>query len=150
MNCGETRIVSYDELTTLVKEVFEVLRVRKAEGATVLALHGDLGAGKTTFTKFLGQQLGVSEHMVSPTFTIMKGYETTDETFAHLIHMDAYRIDVMDELGPLRFTELLAMPHTLCIIEWAERVQSALPKDTTHLSLAVVDEHTRTAHLSCL
>jgi tRNA A37 threonylcarbamoyladenosine biosynthesis protein TsaE len=78
----------------------------------------------------------------------MKGYETTDDSFTHLIHMDAYRIDDISELGPLRFADLLATSKTLFCIEWAEKIESALPEGIINLTLTVVDEYTRTAHLS--
>lgn len=148
MEIGETRLIKKDELELFVQEILLMLKNHAGDGATVLALSGDLGAGKTTFTSVLGRQLGVFEPVVSPTFTIMKGYETTDETFTHLIHMDAYRIDDHSELGPLRITDIFAMPKTLFCIEWVEKILAALPKDIFTLTLAVVDETTRTATLS--
>lgn len=145
---SETMTVSKDELPALAIQVVELAKSAMDGGATVVALHGDLGAGKTTFTQALGQSLGVTEHITSPTFTIMKGYETTDETFTRLIHMDAYRIDDISELGPLRFSDILASPNTLFCIEWAEKIKDALPEEAIQLTLEVVDENTRTATLS--
>ncbi len=145
---SEMRIVNKEELSTLAAEVLALAKGAAHAGATVIALHGDLGAGKTTFVQTLGQLLGVSEQITSPTFTIMKGYETTDDTFATLIHMDAYRIDDISELGPLRFSEILNTPNTLVCIEWAEKIKDALPAGVINLTLEVADETTRTATLS--
>ena len=144
----EERIITLDDLGGLVQEVLVELRTVAPLGATVLALHGDLGAGKTTFTQALGRALGVLEQITSPTFTIMKGYETTDVGFIHLIHMDAYRIDDSNELGPLRFAEILSTPKTLFCIEWAEKITAALPEKVLNLSLSVASETTRNVRIS--
>jgi tRNA threonylcarbamoyladenosine biosynthesis protein TsaE len=135
--------ITREALPEAVAAVLGELKERAAAGATVLALHGDLGAGKTTFVQELGRQLGVSEDITSPTFTIMKGYETTDETFKTLIHMDAYRIDDESELAPLHFVDILATSETLFCIEWAEKIAGALPGQILEVTLSVVDETTR-------
>ena len=147
MLLGE-RTVSKEELSELALEIIRECRARGSGRAVVIALHGDLGAGKTTLVQALGAALGISEPTTSPTFTIMKGYETEDADFTHLIHMDAYRIEDLSELGPLRFTELLASPRTLFCIEWAEKITPALPSDVLNISLSVLDEETRTVHIS--
>lgn len=106
-----------------------------SSGATVLVLSGDLGAGKTTFTQALAARLGVLDVVQSPTFTIMKFYNTTDTDFKQLIHMDAYRIENISELKPLRFAELLKRPETLICIEWGERIAEVLPKEKISLTI---------------
>lgn len=103
--------------------------------ATILVLTGDLGAGKTTFTQILAKQLGVKEVVQSPTFTIMKFYDTTDNVFKRFIHMDAYRIEDILELKPLGLVELLKQPNTLICIEWGERIREALPRGITTLTI---------------
>ncbi len=148
MTIGETKMILKDDLETLAVEVLDILTKENTEGAVVLALSGDLGAGKTTFTSVLAKQLGITETVVSPTFTIMKGYETTSEVFPHLVHMDAYRIDDTSELGPLRFLELLETGGVLLCLEWPEKISEALPLHILTLTLGVVDENTRTATLS--
>lgn len=150
MNEVTTREIKKEELDVFAAEVLDMLKAGATEGASVLALSGDLGAGKTTFTQALGRRLGVAGDITSPTFTIMKGYETTDESFAHLVHMDAYRIEDEDELRPLRFAEILATPQTLLVVEWAELIKGALPQATFHLTLSIKDETTRVATLSRL
>lgn len=96
-------------------------------GATLVGLSGDLGAGKTTFTQQLALELGVKERVQSPTFTILKSYQTNHPQFKQLFHMDAYRIESLTELEPLRFEELLSTPETLFCIEWPEKIMAALP-----------------------
>jgi tRNA threonylcarbamoyladenosine biosynthesis protein TsaE len=145
---SDTRTVAIEGLSVLAAELLLMAKNQMSEGATILALHGDLGAGKTTFVQALGKSLGVTEQITSPTFTIMKGYETTSADFEHLIHMDAYRIDDIAELGPLRFSEILATPKTLFCIEWAEKIKEALPVSVINLTLAVADENTRTVHIA--
>jgi tRNA threonylcarbamoyladenosine biosynthesis protein TsaE len=119
------------DLTDLKDLVFNLVKnlPNKSDGATVVALSGDLGAGKTTLVQYLAIALGVTEVVTSPTFTIMKGYELpTGHSFERLIHMDAYRIDDLAELSPLRFNEILTTPKTLFCIEWAEKISAALPE----------------------
>lgn len=142
------RTIQKEDLEAFAEEVLGLCRGEAKERATVIALHGDLGAGKTTFVQALGKALGVTEQITSPTFTIMKGYETTDADFAHLIHMDAYRIEALDELGPLRFEDILNTPGTLFCIEWAEKIATALPTSVLNISLAVASETSRSVHIS--
>jgi tRNA threonylcarbamoyladenosine biosynthesis protein TsaE len=150
MNDVHERDVTKDELDKFAGEVLALLKEAVSTGAQVIALSGDLGAGKTSFTQALGRQLGITEDITSPTFTIMKGYETTDDAFAHLVHMDAYRIESLDELRPLRFDEILGTPKTLLVVEWAELIKEAILPAALHLTLSIKDETTRTATLSRL
>jgi tRNA threonylcarbamoyladenosine biosynthesis protein TsaE len=94
----------------------------------VITLKGDLGAGKTTLVQELARQLGVSAVVTSPTFSIIKSYPLVNSgQFTTLIHMDAYRIDDLSELLPLRFNETLREESLLWCIEWAEKIAPALP-----------------------
>ena len=94
-----------------------------------LALIGDLGSGKTTFTKHLAKHLGVKEMVNSPTFLLMKEYQANHNYWQELVHIDAYRLDSVDELKALRFSELWFRKRTIICIEWADKITSALPKD---------------------
>lgn len=141
--------MSTHEITTLAElEVFAEVFVKnitaQSGGATVVGLVGDLGAGKTTFVQLLAKYLGVVESVTSPTYLIMREYETTHPVFKQLVHMDAYRIEDGGELGPLRFAEVLARPGTLVCIEWVERIKDALPPGYTTLSFTVQPDTTRT------
>ncbi len=142
------REVTKEQLDDFAGEVLAMVKEGATTEAKVIALSGDLGAGKTTFTQALGRCLGITEDMTSPTFTIMKGYETTDDTFTHVVHMDAYRIESEEELRPLRFDEILKMPNTLLVVEWAELINGAIPATALYITLSIKDETTRTATLS--
>jgi len=113
--------------------------------ATVLGLTGEMGAGKTTLAQAIARSLGVADTVVSPTFVIAKFYEATKGSFKALVHIDAYRIDSLDELGPIGFEDILAQPETLVIIEWPERIDAALPDQAVRLQIDH-DEDKRTIH----
>lgn len=102
---------------------------------TVVALSGDLGAGKTTFVQLLAKMLMITETVNSPTFVLMKLYETEDSVFEKLVHIDAYRIEDSSEMGPLNFTEIITTPNTLVCIEWAENIADLLPLGTLKVAL---------------
>jgi tRNA threonylcarbamoyladenosine biosynthesis protein TsaE len=132
-------VTTIDELAAVAVSVKNQLAALPTTPATVLTLRGDLGAGKTAFVQCLGRSLGVTEQIVSPTFVVMKMYETSDERFATLVHMDAYRIESEAEVAPLRLGELLEQSHTLCCIEWAERIAGVLPAVRTELAISETD-----------
>jgi tRNA threonylcarbamoyladenosine biosynthesis protein TsaE len=112
--------------------------VEHSESASLVTLTGDLGAGKTTFTGQLAGYLGVTEPVVSPTFGIMKSYELLDHSdFDRLVHIDAYRIEDISEIGPLRFAELFQTPRTLICLEWPEQIASVLPKQKVAVTLEI-------------
>jgi len=102
----------------------------------ILALVGDLAAGKTTFTQGLAAALAVDEYAASPTFTYINEYHGAD---LDLIHVDAYRLHRGDELEAMGFWEYLEKP-AIAVIEWADIVQSILPPDAFHLRFRAHDE----------
>lgn len=99
---------------------------KKLKGGEILALSGDLGAGKTTFTQFLAKALGVKVHVNSPTFVIMRIYKTTRHPFQHLAHIDAYRLDSEKELEYLGLDQYLGQSTAITVIEWAEKIKNEL------------------------
>lgn len=111
--------------------------------ATVAALQGDLGAGKTTFTQEVGKTLGVVENMHSPTFVIEKIYNIDFKGFKKLIHIDAYRIEKESELIHLGWNEIIQESTNLIFIEWPERVPGLIPNDAKRILFKHVDENTR-------
>ena len=88
---------------------------------SVVCLTGDLGAGKTTFTKSIAKGLGIEEHITSPTFTIVNEYEGREK----LYHFDVYRISSPEEMHEIGFEEYLASDG-VCIIEWADMIKELL------------------------
>jgi tRNA threonylcarbamoyladenosine biosynthesis protein TsaE len=102
---------------------------------TTLALHGDMGVGKTTFVQGLAEGLGVKEHVTSPTFAIYSVYQGQGRK---LVHLDAYRLEHEAQLESLLLDEFLTSPYVLAV-EWPEKTGAWLPKDAWHLTLAIVD-----------
>jgi len=111
--------------------------------ARVVGLKGELGSGKTTFVKGVARALGVVESITSPTFVILKRYNTTSTIFKELFHIDAYRIDRAQELLDLGWEDIYKDTSTLIFIEWPENVRKILPKDAIKLDFTFIDEHTR-------
>ena len=111
--------------------------------AMVVALRGELGAGKTTFTQKVGEILGVAENMHSPTFVIMKIYNIDFRGFKNFIHIDAYRIEKDSELLHLGWEEIISEPENLVFIEWPENVPGLIPENAKRISFKHVDENTR-------
>ena len=132
-----------EDMARAVAGIASVLPRKKT--ATVLALSGELGAGKTTFVQLLGKQLGVSEHITSPTFVVMKQYPVAGHDWVRtLVHVDAYRIEDIDEIRVLRLAEILSKPETILCIEWPERIKSCVPDGAFHVSIALNADGSRT------
>ena len=117
--------------------------IEKGERATVVALQGDLGAGKTAFAQEVGKLLGVSDNMASPTFVIEKIYDIDWNGFEKLIHIDAYRLESEKELLHLGWEEVVREPENLVVIEWPERVSSLIPSDAKRVQFKFIDNTTR-------
>ncbi len=96
----------------------------------VLALTGDLGAGKTTFTQGFAKGLGIKEKIISPTFVLIRQHQipATDKT---LYHIDLYRLEKKADVKQLGLRDLLNSSNHLILIEWAEKIKDFLPKNTT-------------------
>ncbi len=106
----------------------------------VIALYGEMGAGKTTFTKSLCKVLGVLDGVNSPTFTLINEYRTSDgET---IYHFDFYRINKLEEAFDIGFEEFVESGN-LCIIEWPEKIEQILPPDTLRVKISVLDDGKR-------
>lgn len=100
---------------------------------TLITLKGDLGAGKTTFTKALGQALGVKRTINSPTFTILKIYHGT----LPLYHMDTYRLEGVEQ--DLGFDEYFE-GDGVCIVEWPDYIEQQLPKQRLEIVLHRIED----------
>ena len=98
----------------------------------VLALHGDLGAGKTTLTQGIAAGLGISQRVTSPTFTLVNQYPLSNHW--HLIHIDSYRLN-QGEAETIGLDEILDDEQAIVIIEWAERVAELLPAERVDIHL---------------
>ena len=116
------------------------------ERATLVTLSGNLGAGKTAFTKTIAWALGIEESVTSPTFVLEKIYQLGGPAskFARLVHIDAYRLEGGAELAALGFDELMKDSGNLILLEWPEKVADALPVPTIKISIAVNIDDSRT------
>ncbi len=103
---------------------------KRLKGGEIVALEGDLGAGKTTFTQYLAKILGVKKQVTSPTFVLMKIYPITNHQspITNLVHVDCYRLDDPQELFYLGIEEYLNKKDTLVVIEWADKIRNYLKK----------------------
>lgn len=93
------------------------------EKGDVISLSGDLGAGKTTFTQYLGKELGIHEDITSPTFNLVHCYEFDQGKF---YHVDLYRLNSEEEIESLDMDSFL-YPDGITVIEWAENASSYMP-----------------------
>jgi tRNA threonylcarbamoyladenosine biosynthesis protein TsaE len=107
----------------------------------VIALFGDLGAGKTAFARFLIQALGVEDEVPSPTFTLVQTYDVAGRDFEAVWHFDLYRIDDPDDLDELGMDE--AFDTGVTLIEWPERMGNRLPTDRLSIALTLVEDRRR-------
>lgn len=128
-------------LTNSEAETREVAR-RLAEGITcgaTVCLRGDLGVGKTVFAKGFCAALGVTEHVSSPTFTLVNEYELENRV---LYHFDLYRIEDADELYEIGFSDFVN-GESISLIEWPERAEELLPAKRMEVSIVRTEEDGR-------
>lgn len=119
---------SPEETQALAAALAAELSASGGKGASVLALHGELGSGKTCFVQGLARALGVRQPVTSPTFTIVNEYRGRRP----LIHMDLYRLSDPGELLSIDFENYIEA-EGLVVIEWAERSGNWLPDHTMHI-----------------
>ena len=121
--------------SSFTMELGEKLASILPDGA-VICFDGDLGAGKTTFTKGIAKALGIDEVVTSPTFTFMKEYEGR----INLYHFDMYRVEEADELYELGLNDYLGMKNGVCVIEW-NKFENI--KDPMIINIEVIDDTSR-------
>jgi tRNA threonylcarbamoyladenosine biosynthesis protein TsaE len=117
---------------------------KQAQSARVFALIGDLGAGKTTFSKTFLKELGVEQHVQSPTFSIINSYGIDFEGFTKVFHIDVYRIDDTKELEVLHFADIMKDPQHIVVIEWADKIRELIPGDAIWMTFEHDTTQTRT------
>lgn len=121
--------------------------VQKLQGGEVLALVGNLGAGKTVFVKGLAKSLGIEDNITSPTFVLMKIYQTQHEKIKRLVHVDCYRLEKTEDLAEIGLADYLNDPENIVVIEWADRVVN-LPKDAININIDYIEDQTRRVRVS--
>ena len=131
---------------------------KKLKGGEILALTGDLGGGKTTFVQGLAKGLEVKKQITSPSFVLIKEYSISNQPAQgwsasggqsainnkakKLIHIDLYRLKKVDKILEKEISEYFK-PENIVVIEWAEKIKNALPKNTQWIKFDFVDENTR-------
>ena len=119
----------------------------------VILLRGDLGAGKTTFTKGLTKALGIEENITSPTFALMNIYEVRNEKseIKNLIHIDTYRLETEQDLIDIGAEDYIGAEGTISVIEWPDKILSLLGnKKTINIMIGHKGNHEREISVSGL
>ena len=146
-----------EKITNSEKETFNFAKnfAKKLKGGEVIGLVGELGAGKTIFTKGLAAGLGIKKHITSPTFVLMKVYEVKSPAYAKaladkqkskvksLCHIDAYRIKNAQDITAIGAKEYFNRLNTITIVEWADKIKKILPKKTKFVSIINKEEDKR-------
>ena len=130
----EYRITTKNEFETI--EIAQNFESEKFPNM-IICLDGELGSGKTVFTKGIANALGIDETITSPTFTIIKEYPNGE---LHLYHMDVYRLDGNTDGVDIEdyFTK-----GGVVVIEWAETIKNILPEERLDIKFKVLDENRR-------
>ena len=131
---------SPEETEEIAREISE-----KVKSGGIIALFGELGSGKTTFTKGLSKALGIKERVISPTFVLVrehriKNYESRIRKFYHI---DLYRVKKESELTGLGIKEILLDKENIIAIEWAEKAKGVLPKGRIEVYFEYKSENER-------
>jgi tRNA threonylcarbamoyladenosine biosynthesis protein TsaE len=99
----------------------------------VIGLIGDLGSGKTAFTKGVGEYFNI-KNITSPTFVVMKVYKIKgDKKYTNLVHIDCYRFEDYESLIDIGIKDYLNDDQSLVLIEWADKIKDSLPKRTKYI-----------------
>ena len=123
-------------------EHFAEILTKYVGSKDVILLNGDLGAGKTTLTQFIGKYLGVKRNINSPTFNIIKSYKGKE---LKLHHMDCYRLEDSDE--DLGFNEYFE-DDAVTIIEWSQFIQEFLPEEYLVINITTINENQRQINIA--
>ena len=125
-----------------LSKINEVAKNFLAETAAhkVIAFHGDMGAGKTTFIHALCEAMGVRDTISSPTFSIINQYNTS--TGQTVYHMDLYRVKDEEEAINAGVEDCLYSGNA-CFVEWPEKAPGIFPEDTLHVFIEVIDKDNR-------
>src|SRR5579884_944541 len=117
----------------------------KGQGG-IIALSGDLGAGKTTFIQGFAQGLGIADKIISPTFVLMRQHHFGQNQM--LYHIDLYRLPDNPDIESLGIKDLLENKQDIILIEWAEKINPKLPPNTTFINISKISENSREIAIS--
>jgi tRNA threonylcarbamoyladenosine biosynthesis protein TsaE len=139
---------SSEKTKKLGKKVANILIKKHGKNSKpiVLGLVGDLGSGKTTFVQGFATALGITKRIVSPTFIILRSYDTKDvKCYKNLYHIDLYRLEenIDKELANLGIDEIWSDTENIVVIEWAEKIDNMLPTGSIIINFSVINEKKR-------
>jgi tRNA threonylcarbamoyladenosine biosynthesis protein TsaE len=132
-------------IRTTSAEAMEALGGQLAEylpDDCVLALHGDLGVGKTTLVRGIARAWQIKEAVTSPTYNLYTLYQGTRQ----LIHLDAYRLNASGDIDALMIEDFLKSPWCLAV-EWPEKISQSIPDDAWHMTLQIADDESHTLRM---
>jgi tRNA threonylcarbamoyladenosine biosynthesis protein TsaE len=145
---------SFEQTQKLGLELASTLK-----GGEVIALHGDLGSGKTTFVQGLAEGLGIKQRIISPTFIIMRTYvipdsdpgstsldsglRRNDRNGKNFFHVDLYRIETERDVEGLGLLELIGDSENIVVIEWPEKIGHLLPETRIDISFEYIGDDKR-------
>ncbi len=110
------------------------------EKGQVVCLYGDLGSGKTTFVQGIAVGLGIKNRIISPTFVIVRSYESGVMSFYHI---DLYRTESEKDIEVLGIEEIINNPQNIAVIEWAEKMKSLIPEKRIDIKFSYKKNNTR-------
>ena len=126
---------SADETKKIAKELAQKI------DHGVIALVGELGAGKTTFTQGFAKGLGIKDKIISPTFVLIRQHQIP-KLKKTLYHLDLYRLENLKDIKELAIDEL-AQDGNIVLVEWAQKAKDLLPPETIWINFKSLDEHSR-------
>jgi tRNA threonylcarbamoyladenosine biosynthesis protein TsaE len=125
----------------------KIIKNKLPKKATILALKGNLGSGKTTFLQGFAKGLDIKEKILSPTFVIMKKFKITKNKFNYFYHFDCYRFDNSKEIFDLGFKKIINDPKNIISIEWPDKIKKVLPKKIFIIEFKFIEENKREINL---
>jgi tRNA threonylcarbamoyladenosine biosynthesis protein TsaE len=129
-------------ITQNSQETFDLGKsfANKLKGGEIIALFGDLGSGKTTFTKGVADGLGIKKDITSPTFVISKLYHFGSDR--KLVHIDSYRLNSSDDFESIGLFEQINS-NTVIVVEWPEKIWSKIKEYATRINFEYINENER-------
>ena len=136
----------------------KILKKGPEKQATIIALVGSLGGGKTTFLQGFAKGLGIGEKILSPSFIILRKFQIprikfpviskfqtagSKQQFKNFYHLDCYRIKKAKEILDLGFKEIISDPQNIVTIEWADKIKKILPKDSLIIKFKFLSKNKR-------
>lgn len=131
-------VLPFDAVTKSAAETKKLgEEIGRANTFNIMCLWGNLGSGKTTFVQGFARGLGITSRLLSPTFIIVRRYQIP-EVSRFLFHLDLYRIKEPEDAKAIGFSEMLADPESVVVIEWPERLGTLLPEKRIDITFSVL------------